>query len=252
MCWRNRDCVSRALSLLSPLLPSARQNHVGLAAALRASAVLFEQTREEGREEIVRWRKFQRSLCDKWYLKGKAIPNSAMENNERIITNHPNKEEGTETSHLPNPYLRIFYLFMSLDYLHPAPVRSFLSEIFSFSVPSTPALLSLSSLHPSILELGAASGYWASQANKFGADVLAVDNFSERNNHGWGVLFGLFGRVEKAEGEQLLKKTSERRRQLLWATKRDTRQGGGGDNSSTPQPNHMDANNFSPLLPFPS
>ena len=52
--------------------------------------------------------------------------------------------------------------------------RDWLARLYAFAVPNTAALAELST-HAPIVEIGAGTGYWASQLKNMGVDVVAYD-----------------------------------------------------------------------------
>lgn len=58
-------------------------------------------------------------------------------------------------------------------------LRDKLIPSFSWAIPNTEALLRMVETNPRIVEVGSGSGYWAALLTKLGANVTALDDFSD-------------------------------------------------------------------------
>lgn len=84
-------------------------------------------------------------------------------------------EASYEYSFLPRDVGRFSVLFS---------MREQATLYYAWAIPDEAVLEKISKYGP-IIEIGAGSGYWASQLSRFGADIIAFDKFSEKPRRYW-------------------------------------------------------------------
>jgi hypothetical protein len=98
-------------------------------------------------------------------------------------------------------------------------LRNAAVTFFSWAVPTLPVVMEIASFATSgLLEVGAGTGYWSKLLADVGADVVAVDNFSEhgRDHGNWEHQKPLFYDVFNADGTEYIRSGQAAERALFF------------------------------------